>query len=634
MLLSRLFLFGLILALPILILGGSNASSAEASTSQQAPIPVFNRTASLQAAMSVTRNLGSSVGQKDNSSVDGGFTPTSTLTTTPTPTRTNTTGPTATPTLCGVNSNYAIATGTATIVAGTFDIGNHTDEGTTLVNLPFPFRLYDQSFMSVNLSPNGTAEFNSAIGEYQNQCLPSALIPTYSIYLNWDDQVTYTAGSGIYTSVTGVAPNRIYNIEWRTNYFDGGEANYELRLYEASATGRFDVIFGLIGNGNSNATSGVQKDNTLYTQWFCNGVGGVPTIGRLLTYTQVACGSVTPSPTRTTTSTNTPIVLTNTPTRTNTAAATNTSTNTSTVVATNTSTSTPVGPTSTPTRTQTHTAVPTATNTSTNTLVPTSTSTSTNTPVPPTSTSTATNTPTSTSTSTPTNTNTPLPTQTSGGFTATPVPTNTITNTPLPPTATATATNTNVPSTSTRTNTSVPATATRTNTPVLATSTSASTSTPLPTNTSGSGSTSTSTSAPTNTTVAATPTSTVCTLQFTDVPVDHTFYASIRCLACRGIINGYNSGCDTGNPCFRPGTNVTRAQLAKIVSNSAGFAEPGGAQQFTDVPPSSTFFDFIWRLASRGYIAGYPCGGPGEPCDTANRPYFRPNAFITRGQIS
>ena len=133
----------------------------------------------------------------------------------------------------------------------------------------------------------------------------------------------------------------------------------------------------------------------------------------------------------------------------------------------------------------------------------------------------------------------------------------------------------------------------------------------------------------------ATATPTACPLQFTDVAIGSTFYENIRCLACRGIINGYSSGCETGNPCFRPGNNVTRGQLAKIVSNSAGFSDPAGPQQFEDVPLGSTFFDFIWRLAFRGIISGYPCGGPGEPCiPPDNRPYFRPNADITRGQIS
>jgi hypothetical protein len=133
----------------------------------------------------------------------------------------------------------------------------------------------------------------------------------------------------------------------------------------------------------------------------------------------------------------------------------------------------------------------------------------------------------------------------------------------------------------------------------------------------------------------ATATPTACPLLFTDVAIGSTFYENIRCLACRGIINGYSSGCETGNPCFKPGNNVTRGQLAKIVSNSAGFSDPAGPQQFEDVLPGSTFFDFIWRLAFRGIIEGYPCGGPGEPCIAPdNRPYFRPNADITRGQIS
>ncbi|MGA7733759.1 MAG: S-layer homology domain-containing protein [Chloroflexia bacterium] len=160
---------------------------------------------------------------------------------------------------------------------------------------------------------------------------------------------------------------------------------------------------------------------------------------------------------------------------------------------------------------------------------------------------------------------------------------------------------------------------------------------PVATNTSGPGVTNTATTQPvaSNTPGSATATATACTLMFTDVPEGSTFYENIRCLACRGIINGYSTGCETGNPCFRPGNLVTRGQLAKIVSNAAGFDDPPGAQQFEDVPPGHTFYDFIGRLATRGIINGYPCGGPGEPCVLPdNLPYFRPNANVTRGQIS
>jgi hypothetical protein len=59
-----------------------------------------------------------------------------------------------------------------------------------------------------------------------------------------------------------------------------------------------------------------------------------------------------------------------------------------------------------------------------------------------------------------------------------------------------------------------------------------------------------------------------------------------------------------------------------------------GSQTFEDVPPGSTFYLYIERMASRGIIAGYPCGGAGEPCMPGSRRYFRPNANSTRGQIA
>lgn len=93
------------------------------------------------------------------------------------------------------------------------------------------------------------------------------------------------------------------------------------------------------------------------------------------------------------------------------------------------------------------------------------------------------------------------------------------------------------------------------------------------------------------------PTPTACEIQFTDVPENSTFYAFVRCLACRGIAGGYTTGCETGSPCFKPGETVTRAQLAKMVSNAAGLSDPPGSPRFQDVPAGSTFYYFIQRLA-------------------------------------
>ena len=126
----------------------------------------------------------------------------------------------------------------------------------------------------------------------------------------------------------------------------------------------------------------------------------------------------------------------------------------------------------------------------------------------------------------------------------------------------------------------------------------------------------------------ATPTALPCAVQFPDVPQGSTFYPYVRCLACRGVLGGFSDGT------FKPGSNVTRGQLSKIVANAARFNWPVEGQTFEDVPVGSTYYHFIEMLNFRQIIGGYPCGGPGEHCGEGNRPYFRPNGSATRGQIA
>jgi hypothetical protein len=143
-----------------------------------------------------------------------------------------------------------------------------------------------------------------------------------------------------------------------------------------------------------------------------------------------------------------------------------------------------------------------------------------------------------------------------------------------------------------------------------------------------------------------TPTATVvpyqCPIQFEDVPASSTFYSFVRCLACRGIVSGYACG-GTGEPCnppnnypyFRPNRNVTRGQIAKIVALSASISNPVIGQTFEDMPPGSTFYTYTEQLYALQVMSGYPCGGAGEPCNPPNnRPYFRPNANASRGQLA
>jgi hypothetical protein len=122
---------------------------------------------------------------------------------------------------------------------------------------------------------------------------------------------------------------------------------------------------------------------------------------------------------------------------------------------------------------------------------------------------------------------------------------------------------------------------------------------------------------------------TSCSITFGDVPPANTFYPYIQCLACRGIISGYADGT------FRPYSNITRGQIAKIVSNAANLNDDvTGRWTYADVPNTNTFWLWIERLTLHQVMSGYPCGGAGEPCDQQHRPYFRWGADATRGQIS
>ena len=101
------------------------------------------------------------------------------------------------------------------------------------------------------------------------------------------DGYTVNAGFGIFTAITGTAPNRDFIIEWRNQYFPGsGNANYELILHENTAC--FDMIYGATDTSGSTEASGVQKSATgPSTQFSCN--TATLTNGLKVTYCPSSC---------------------------------------------------------------------------------------------------------------------------------------------------------------------------------------------------------------------------------------------------------------------------------------------------------------------------------------------------------
>ena len=86
--------------------------------------------------------------------------------------------------------------------------------------------------------------------------------------------------------MTGTAPNRVFNIEWRTGYFGRpGTANFEVQLSESSSD--INVVYGSTVDDGGLETSGIQASSSgPATQFSC----GEPTLtdGLQVTYT---CGS-------------------------------------------------------------------------------------------------------------------------------------------------------------------------------------------------------------------------------------------------------------------------------------------------------------------------------------------------------
>ncbi len=178
----------------------------------------------------------------------------------------------------------------ASIVPGTVDIGNHCDDCMTTVAIPFPVAMYGVNYNTINLSSNGNAQFTTNDGAYSNNCLPQASLGV-ALVPHWDDLRTDGTGRGIFTSVSGVAPNRIFNIEWRTVYYSGGgTADFELRLFEANT--HFEVIYGTVDQAGIGATVGAQHTVVPATQYTCN--AGVLATGTKLTFT-CSNGSIPPS---------------------------------------------------------------------------------------------------------------------------------------------------------------------------------------------------------------------------------------------------------------------------------------------------------------------------------------------------
>ena len=113
---------------------------------------------------------------------------------------------------------------------------------------------------------------------------------------------------------------------------------------------------------------------------------------------------------------------------------------------------------------------------------------------------------------------------------------------------------------------------------------------------------------------------------FSDVPPGSPFYIYVEVAYAHNVISGFADGT------FQPYSDVTRAQLAKMVMLARGLPlSTPPTPTYGDVPPGYWAYSYIETATAHNIVGGYACGGPGEPCPGR---YFRPEALATRAQLS
>ncbi len=99
------------------------------------------------------------------------------------------------------------------------------------VELPFPFRFYENTYDSLYICTNGYVSFGAGYTSYSNTSIPSTSTPNNAIYVHWDDMDPISAGDVYYKTLSG--PDR-FAIIWKgvSHYSGIGTASFEIILYD------------------------------------------------------------------------------------------------------------------------------------------------------------------------------------------------------------------------------------------------------------------------------------------------------------------------------------------------------------------------------------------------------------------
>ncbi|MFG2074107.1 S8 family serine peptidase [Nonomuraea maritima] len=196
--------------------------------------------------------------------------------------------------LRGDNFGYTCASGQEAYVEGGEKLALTGDDDAMQVTLPFRVPFYGTGYSQAWIGTNGYITFADRATTGANTRLPATGVPNNAVYPFWDDIVVDAQG-GIYTSVTGTAPNRTYVVEWRNVTFYGDSSqrlSFEALLGEdGSVAFRYKDIEGGRDQGTS-ATIGIENASGDDAMEYVYEEAALST-GQSLTFTAARHGLVT-----------------------------------------------------------------------------------------------------------------------------------------------------------------------------------------------------------------------------------------------------------------------------------------------------------------------------------------------------
>lgn len=230
-------------------------------------------------------------------------------------------GASSTPTTC-IAYTYTLSSFDLPVVTatpGAMETTASVVDNSAPSNLPFAFTFYGVSYTSVNILNFGNLQFTTS-NDSPHSCpfpflqLGPSILPYWSEFdLHWGGSgdgpcvQNYGIPCGIYESTTGIAPYRIYTVQWVGVLYGSNHetVNFSARLYETTNVIDFVYDYGIMFGDY--AAVGVQDGLGRYTAYTCNMSAQLQ--GRVIRWTPVItneCATDTPTPTPTITLTPTP----------------------------------------------------------------------------------------------------------------------------------------------------------------------------------------------------------------------------------------------------------------------------------------------------------------------------------------